>query len=116
MRRDMWRIQRGILTAAAPAPFRRMECEAGLEAQVDFGRGARIVTPDSGGDRRDGQFSVSDAVVASWQLLHKSFFVSSDVALQVVSQILLDAKWVLANWRRNDIDEAMHDPDRLAQR
>src|SRR5277367_919022 len=26
------------LTAAAPAPFRRMECEAGAEAQVDFGR------------------------------------------------------------------------------
>src|SRR5205814_4686471 len=34
------------LSAAAPAPFRRMECEPGAEAQVDFGRGAPIVTPD----------------------------------------------------------------------
>jgi transposase len=34
------------LSAAAPAPFRRMECEAGTEAQVDFGRGAPIVMPD----------------------------------------------------------------------
>ncbi len=28
------------LSAAAPAPFRRMECEPGAEVQVDFGRGA----------------------------------------------------------------------------
>jgi transposase len=34
------------LTAAAPAPFRRMECEAGAEAQVDFGRGAPLIGPD----------------------------------------------------------------------
>lgn len=34
------------LSAAAPAPFRRMECEAGAEAQVDFGRGAPVVTAD----------------------------------------------------------------------
>jgi transposase len=34
------------LTAALPAPFRRMECEPGAEAQVDFGRGAPIVRPD----------------------------------------------------------------------
>jgi transposase len=34
------------LTATLPAPFRRMECEAGAEAQVDFGRGAPILTPD----------------------------------------------------------------------
>ena len=33
-----------------PLPFRRMECEPGQEAQVDFGRGARILTPD--GHRR----------------------------------------------------------------
>lgn len=32
------------------APFRRMECEAGQEAQVDFGRGAPLVAPD--GKRR----------------------------------------------------------------
>jgi len=34
------------LTATMPAPFRRMECEPGAEAQVDFGRGAPIVGPD----------------------------------------------------------------------
>ena len=34
------------LTAAAPAPFRRMECEPGAEAQVDFGRGAPVVGSD----------------------------------------------------------------------
>jgi transposase len=33
-----------------PLPFRRMECEAGAEAQVDFGSGAPVVTPD--GKRR----------------------------------------------------------------
>jgi transposase len=38
------------LSATAPAPFRRMECEAGAEAQVDFGRGAPIVGTD--GKRR----------------------------------------------------------------
>lgn len=36
--------------AARPLPFRRMECEPGHEAQVDFGAGARIVAP--GGKRR----------------------------------------------------------------
>jgi transposase len=30
----------------APAPFRRMECEPGAEAQVDFGRGAPIIGVD----------------------------------------------------------------------
>lgn len=34
------------LSATAPAPFRRMETEAGAEAQVDFGRGAPIVTAE----------------------------------------------------------------------
>jgi len=38
------------LSATAPVPFRRMECEAGAEAQVDFGRGAPIVGTD--GKRR----------------------------------------------------------------
>jgi transposase len=38
------------LSAATPTPFRRMECEPGAEAQVDFGRGAPIVTAD--GKRR----------------------------------------------------------------
>jgi transposase len=42
-----WSVRRLVkkLAAAAPAPFRRMECEPGAEAQVDFGRGAPIVTP-----------------------------------------------------------------------
>jgi len=34
------------LLAVLPAPFRRMECEPGAEAQVDFGRGAPIVTSE----------------------------------------------------------------------
>jgi transposase len=38
------------LSSAVGLPFRRMECEAGTEAQVDFGRGAPVVGPD--GKRR----------------------------------------------------------------
>ena len=38
------------LGAATPLPFRRMECGPGEEAQVDFGRGAPIVTAE--GKRR----------------------------------------------------------------
>ena len=38
------------LGSSRPLPFRRMECEPGQEAQVDFGTGARILTPD--GKRR----------------------------------------------------------------
>ena len=46
------------LTGATPAPFRRMECEPAVEAQVDFGRGAPVITSDAstplgtGGKRR----------------------------------------------------------------
>jgi transposase len=45
-------VQRFVrrLRAATPLPFRRMECEPGQEAQVDFGRAAPVVTPD--GKRR----------------------------------------------------------------
>jgi transposase len=47
-----WSVRRLVrkLLAIAPAPVRRMECEPGAEAQVDFGRGAPIVTAD--GKRR----------------------------------------------------------------
>jgi transposase len=38
------------LNTAAPLPFRRMECEPGAEAQVDFGMGAPVVTSE--GQRR----------------------------------------------------------------
>jgi transposase len=38
------------LAAALPLPMRRMECEAGQEAQVDFGRGAPVIGAD--GKRR----------------------------------------------------------------
>ena len=38
------------LEAAAPLPHRRMECKPGDEAQVDFGTGAPVITPD--GKRR----------------------------------------------------------------
>jgi len=34
------------LNSARPLPFRRMECEPGQEAQVDFGTGAPVITPD----------------------------------------------------------------------
>lgn len=38
------------LTGARPLPFRRMECDAGAEAQVDFGTGAPVIAAD--GKRR----------------------------------------------------------------
>jgi transposase len=34
------------LGRTSPLPFRRMECEPGAEAQVDFGTGAPVVIPD----------------------------------------------------------------------
>jgi len=34
------------LGRASPLPFRRMECEPGAEAQVDFGTGAPVVIPE----------------------------------------------------------------------
>lgn len=34
------------LRSAHPLPFRRMECEPGEEAQIDFGTGARIIDDD----------------------------------------------------------------------
>lgn len=41
-------VQRFVkrLGAGSPLPFRRMECEPGGEAQVDFGRGAPVIGPD----------------------------------------------------------------------
>jgi transposase len=39
----------GKLTVTTELPFRRMECEPGAEAQVDFGKGATVVEP---GQRR----------------------------------------------------------------
>jgi transposase len=38
------------LTAAKPLPFRRLECAAGEEVQVDFGQGGWVLTPE--GKRR----------------------------------------------------------------
>lgn len=38
------------LNSARPLPYRRMECEPGQEAQIDFGTGAPVITPD--GKRR----------------------------------------------------------------
>ena len=34
------------LTRTSPLPFRRMECEPGAEAQVDFGMGAPVLQPE----------------------------------------------------------------------
>jgi transposase len=49
-------VQRYVrrLEATQPLPFRRMECAPGEEAQVDFGKGAPIITTDhpSGGGRQ----------------------------------------------------------------
>lgn len=41
-------VQRFVrrLRSSTPLPFRRMECEPGQEVQIDFGKGAPIVTPD----------------------------------------------------------------------
>jgi len=41
-------VQRFVrkLNRAAPLPFRRMECEPGEEAQVDFGQGAPVIAAD----------------------------------------------------------------------
>ncbi|HWM29733.1 MAG TPA: IS21 family transposase [Woeseiaceae bacterium] len=38
------RFVRGLRTAH-PLPFRRMECEPGAEAQIDFGAGAPVIVP-----------------------------------------------------------------------
>jgi transposase len=45
---DYQSVQRFVrgLRNASPLPFRRMECEPGDEAQIDFGKGAPIVTPN----------------------------------------------------------------------
>jgi transposase len=43
-----WSVRRFVqeLTGGTALPFRRMECEPGEEAQVDFGAGAWVITPD----------------------------------------------------------------------
>jgi transposase len=45
---DYQSVQRFVrqLNRRLPLPFRRMECGPGEEAQVDFGKGAPVVTPD----------------------------------------------------------------------
>jgi len=49
-------VQRFVrrLRATSPLPFRRMECEPGQEAQIDFGSGAPVQGPD--GKRRRTHF------------------------------------------------------------
>jgi len=42
VRRFVGRLQR-----TRPLPFRRMECEPGEEAQIDFGTGAPVIMPDA---------------------------------------------------------------------
>jgi transposase len=49
--------------AEALAPFRRMECEASIEVQVDFGRGAPIVPSD--GKRKPASFPRSSTLQRS---------------------------------------------------
>lgn len=45
---DYQSVQRFVrrLSNRTPPPYRRMECQAGAEAQVDFGKGAPVVGPD----------------------------------------------------------------------
>jgi len=47
-----WSVRRYVakLTGTTPLPFRRLETPLGEEAQVDFGTGAWVITPD--GKRR----------------------------------------------------------------
>ncbi|MFH1419018.1 MAG: IS21 family transposase [Planctomycetota bacterium] len=47
-------VQRFVrhLRSATPLPFRRMECEPGEEAQIDFGTGAPVITSDAQRRRR----------------------------------------------------------------
>jgi len=45
------------LNSARPLPFRRMECEPGQEAQVDFGTGAPVIAPE-GKRRRTHAFRI----------------------------------------------------------
>ncbi len=52
VKRFVWR-----LNSARPLPFRRMECEPGAEAQVDFGTGAPVITPE-GRRRRTHVFRI----------------------------------------------------------
>jgi len=47
----------GRLAAANPLPFRRMECEPGAEAQIDFGQGAPVILAD-GKRRRPHAFRI----------------------------------------------------------
>lgn len=43
-----WSVRRFVrkLSTGRPLPFRRMECEAGAEAQIDFGTGAMVADAD----------------------------------------------------------------------
>lgn len=58
-------VQRFVreLAESSPLPVRRMECEAGQEAQVDFGRGAPVIEGD--GKRRTRGSSASCSVTAA---------------------------------------------------
>jgi hypothetical protein len=40
------------LQAGDELPFRRIECEPGAEAQIDFGRGAPVIADPTGQQRR----------------------------------------------------------------
>jgi transposase len=51
------RFVRKITVSQSPVPFRRMECAPGVEAQVDFGTGAPVVTA-KGGRRRTYVFRI----------------------------------------------------------
>ena len=56
-------VQRFVrhLRSATPLPFRRMECEPGEEAQIDFGTGAPVITPDAKASMPGAQASTPGA-------------------------------------------------------
>jgi hypothetical protein len=73
---DYQSVQRFVrgLRKTSPLPFRRMECEPGAEAQIDFGIGAPIVTPE-GKRTRPHLFRI----VLSQTLAHSPMFRDREV-------------------------------------
>ena len=73
------------LRRTSPLPFRRLECQAGEEAQVDFGTGAWIELPD-GKRRRSHVFRIvlshsrKGYSEASWRQTTEEFFRLMDSA------------------------------------
>lgn len=72
---------------ATATPFRRMECEPAAEAQVDFGRGASIVSADGGG-RSPGRGKRRGSWVFRIVLSHSRKGYSEAVSRQTTDEFL----------------------------